>query len=134
MKVGRFVEMYMHLTVSLTRYPIQMWSCHDRLTNGIMRTTNNAEIFHKNYAEGIAQGSHPGMPKFLKSLHTQQRLTRNDFTKLALADEKKEKASMKLKNERLQNALEDYRLRQGAGNFTTSTVVNTIALVLMITD
>ena len=99
-----------------------------------MRTTNNAEIFHKNYAEGISHGSHPGMVKFLKSLHTQQRLTRNDFTKLALADEKKEKASMKLKNERLHNALEDYRLRQGTGNFTTSTAVNTIALVLMNTD
>ena len=99
-----------------------------------MRTTSNAEIFHKHYAEGVAQGSHPGMAKFLKSLHTQQRLTRNDFTKLALADEKKEKASMKLKNERLQNALEDYRLRQGAGNFTTSTVVNTVAVVLMNTD
>ena len=99
-----------------------------------MRTTNNAEIFHKNYEEGISQGSHPGMVKFLKNLHTQQRLTRNDFTKLALADDKKEKASMRLRNERLQNALEDYRLRQQVGNFTTSTVVNTIALILMNRD
>ena len=118
----------------MTRYPVKLWSCHERLLNGTMRTNNNAEIFHKHHSEQFVLSAHPRIPKFLQGLQSQQKLTRNAFSRLSLADEKKEKPAMTLRNERFRKALADYDARKVMGNFTVGTVMQTIANVLLNAD
>ena len=42
----------------------ELWNVHDRAQAGDMLTSNNAELFHRKFADSIVQVSHPTIPTF----------------------------------------------------------------------
>ncbi|XP_055336022.1 uncharacterized protein LOC129586699 [Paramacrobiotus metropolitanus] len=48
-------------------YPVEFWSCSDRLANDIHRTTNRLEAWHRTFADAVNK-DHPGIYQFFNLL------------------------------------------------------------------
>ena len=96
-------------------FPIDLWNCYTWAKEGGQLTTNNAEQFHRKFADYSVQGSHPTMPAFIESLKKQQALTNNDMSKLELGQTKEEARETKIRNARIQTLIGNFDETKDAG-------------------
>ena len=82
-------------------FPPPLWDVHDRMDHGRTRTNNGVESFHSMYSNFLLQAAHPSVPKFMDSLHVQQRTSNLDMGNIARGESNKEKNEQVQRNKRL---------------------------------
>jgi hypothetical protein len=94
------------------RYSIDMWNQVQRMEQGIARTNNIVEGWHRGIQASL-DGDHPSLWKFIKFLQTEEAWTKTTDEQITAGQTLKlEKQEQQSRTARLQNILADYANRE----------------------
>jgi hypothetical protein len=104
----------------LPMFALDLWNVHGRALQENMLTNNNAELFHRHFANMSPQ-SNPTLATCVEGLQSQMRITHLDIAEVGMGEDRKEKQETKRRTSCIKNILEAFfRTRAVSGSCRAS--------------